>query len=152
VYPEPFWRADGLSGQVVSDQGPVKITFDNSPPNGGPGVLLGFLEGRDAREQGARSAPARRKAVLDCFVHYFGPKAASPRSYVEHNWAEEVWTRGCYVGYTPPGVLTGFGSALREPVGRVHWAGSETATVWNGYMDGAVSSGERAAREVLAHL
>jgi monoamine oxidase len=152
VYPEPFWRADGLSGQVVSDQGPVKITFDNSPPNGGPGVLLGFLEGRDARELGARSAAARRKAVLDCFVRYFGPKAANPRSYVEHNWADEVWTRGCYVGYTPPGVLTGFGSALREPVGRIHWAGSETATVWNGYMDGAVSSGERAAREVLAHL
>jgi monoamine oxidase len=114
--------------------------------------MLGFLEGHDARVQGARSAAARKKAVLDSFVRYFGPKAAKPRAYVEQNWAEEVYTRGCYVGYTPPGVLTEFGEALRKPVGRIHWAGSETATVWNGYMDGAVSSGERAAKEVLARL
>jgi monoamine oxidase len=152
IYSEPFWRKDGLSGQVVSDTGPVKITFDNSPPGGSPGVMLGFLEGHDARVQGTRSAAARKKAVLDSFVRYFGSKAAKPRAYVEQNWAEEVYTRGCYVGYTPPGVLTEFGEALRKPVGRIHWAGSETATVWNGYMDGAVSSGERAAKEVLARL
>jgi len=152
IYSEPFWRKDGLSGQVISDTGPVKITFDNSPPGGSPGVMLGFLEGHDARVQGARSAAARKKAVLESFVRYFGPKAANPRSYVEQNWANEVYTRGCYVGYTPPGVLTEFGEALRRPIGRIHWAGAETATVWNGYMDGAVSSGERAAKEVLARL
>jgi monoamine oxidase len=152
IYSEPFWRKDGLSGQVNSNEGPVKLTFDNTPPGGSPGVILGFLEGHNARVLGAASASARRKAVIDNFVRYFGPKAAKPRAYVEHNWAEEVWTRGCYVGYTPPGVLTEFGEALRRPVGRIHWAGSETATVWNGYMDGAVSSGERAAAEVLARL
>jgi monoamine oxidase len=152
IYSEPFWRTDGLSGQVISDTGPVKITFDNSPPGGSPGVMLGFLEGHDARVLGARSAAARKKAVLDSFVRYFGSKAAKPRAYVEQNWAEEVYTRGCYVGYTPPGVLTEFGEALRKPIGRIRWAGAETATVWNGYMDGAVSSGERAAKEVLARL
>ncbi len=152
IYSEPFWRKNGLSGQVVSDQGPIKITFDNSPPGGSPGVMLGFLEGHDARVLGAASAATRRKAVIDCFVRYFGQQAAKPRAYVEQNWSQEVWTRGCYVGYTPPGVLTEFGEALRRPVGRIHWAGSETATVWNGYMDGAVSSGERAAAEVLARL
>ena len=130
----------------------MKITFDNSPPGGSPGVLLGFLEGHDARVLGAASAAARKKAVLDSFVRYFGQKAAKPRAYVEQNWASEVYTRGCYVGYTPPGVLTEFGEALRRPVGRIHWASAETATVWNGYMDGAVSSGERAAAEVLARL
>jgi monoamine oxidase len=49
----------------------------------------------------------------------------------------------------PPGGWTQFGPALREPVGAIHWAGAETATVWNGYMDGAVQSGQRAASEVL---
>lgn len=51
-----------------------------------------------------------------------------------------------------PGALTSFGDALRAPFGRVHWAGSETSTFWVGYMDGAVRSGERAAKEVMARL
>ena len=135
-----------------SNEGAVKITFDNTPPGGSPGVMLGFLEGHNARVLGAASAAARKRAVLDDLVRYFGPKAAHPRAYVEHNWAEEVWTRGCYVGYTPPGVLT---SSARRCAGRSAAStgpASETATVWNGYMDGAVSSGERAAAEVLARL
>jgi len=49
-------------------------------------------------------------------------------------------------------VLTAYGPALRAPVGNVHWAGTETSTYWNGYMDGAVRSGERAAAEVLAEI
>jgi monoamine oxidase len=68
------------------------------------------------------------------------------------NWSAEAWTRGCYVGYTAPGVLLDYGAAIRAPVGRIHWAGAETSDYWNGYMDGAVRSGERAAREVLAEL
>jgi monoamine oxidase len=149
VYDRPFWRDAGLTGQVVSDEGPVKITFDNSPPDGRPGVMLGFLEGHEARVWGQRSAKERRAAVLGSFARYFGDAARSPKRYLEQNWAEEEWTRGCYVGYTPPGVLTEYGTALRAPIGRIHWAGAETATLWNGYMDGAVRSGERAAAEVL---
>ena len=45
-------------------------------------------------------------------------------------------------------MLLDYGPALREPVGRIHWAGTETATEWCGYMDGAVSSGERVAAEL----
>jgi monoamine oxidase len=150
IYPEPFWRAEGLSGQATSLMGPVKLTFDNSPPDGSPGVLLGFLEGRQARELGRLAPDGRRAAVVDCFARYFGPRAAEPDRYVERVWADEEWTRGCYGCYMPTGGWTGYGSALRAPVGRIHWASAETATVWSGYMDGAVSSGERAAREVLA--
>jgi monoamine oxidase len=152
VYPTPFWRADGLAGQVTSDTGPIKITFDNSPPDGSPGVLLGFVEGHDARVFGTMSAADRQAAAIACFVRYFGPKAAHPVGYIEMNWSEEQWTRGCYVGYTPPGVLTDYGPAIRAPVGRIHWAGAETSDYWNGYMDGAVRSGERAAAEVLASI
>jgi monoamine oxidase len=150
IYDEPFWRGEGLSGQATSTTGPIKLTFDNSPPDGSPGVLLGFLEGRRARELGRLAAEERRAAVIDCFTRFFGPRAASPERYVERLWAEEEWTRGCYGCHMPTGTWTSYGEALREPLGTLHWAGSETATVWSGYMDGAVSSGERAAAEVLA--
>jgi len=150
VYDEPFWRGEGLTGEGTSDRGPVKVTFDNSPPDGSPGVLLGFLEGRHARELGRVGAEERRAAVLDCFGRLFGPRAARPDDYVERLWAEEEWTRGCYGCHMPAGAWTSYGPALRPPIGPLHWAGSEYATVWNGYMDGAVSSGEHAASEVLA--
>ncbi|MGZ8737941.1 MAG: flavin monoamine oxidase family protein [Nocardioides sp.] len=148
VYPEPFWRADGLNGQVASDEGPVKITFDVSPPSGTPGVMMGFLEGGAAREMARRTASERRAAVLECFVRYFGPKAADPVEYLERDWTAEEFTRGCYGAHFAPGVWTSYGHALRTPVGRVHWAGTECSPVWNGYMEGAVRSGEAAADEV----
>lgn len=152
VYDEPFWRDAGLSGQATSVRGPVKVMFDNSPPSGRPGVLLGFLEGRQARELGQWEPEARAGAVVDCFARVFGERARSPDDYLEKVWADEQWTRGCYGCYMPPGGWVSFGAALRAPVGRIHWAGAETATVWNGYMDGAVQSGERAADDVLDAL
>jgi monoamine oxidase len=148
VYPKPFWRAAGLNGYSNSDRPPIPFTYDNSPPSGRPGVLLGFIVGSDARRLGAVSPGARRHAVLGAFTRLFGPEAARPRTLIEHNWSDEVWTRGCYAGFMPPGVWSDFGSALRAPVGRIHWAGTETSEIFNGYMDGAVRSGERAAREV----
>jgi monoamine oxidase len=152
IYSEPFWRHEGLTGQGMSDDGPVRLTFDNSPPSGAPGVLLGFLEGRRARELGRLPAEGRRSAVVDCFARLYGPRAAKPDAYVERLWAEEEWSRGCYGCHMPPGAWTSYGPALRDPIGRLHWAGAEYATVWSGYMDGAVRSGERAAREALARL
>jgi monoamine oxidase len=152
IYDEPFWRAENLSGQGTSDAGPVKLTFDNSPPSGAPGVLLGFLEGRQARELGRLHANERRAAVLDCFARLFGPRAGRPDAYVERLWAEEEWSRGCYGCHMPTGAWTAYGPALREPIGPLHWAGAEYATVWNGYMDGAVRSGEAAASAVLERL
>ena len=152
IYAEPFWRSEGLSGQAASDIGPVRLMFDNSPPDGSPGVLLGFLEGRRARELGRLSADERRTAVIDCFARMFGPRAAAPDEYVERLWAEEEWTRGCYGCHMPTGAWTNYGPALRAPIGPLHWAGAEYAHVWNGYMDGAVRSGEATAAEVLERL
>jgi len=152
LYDEPFWREQGLSGQLTSDGGPVKVVFDNSPPDGRPGVLLGFLEGNQARRLGRVSDEERREAVIGCFARFFGPRAASPREYVDKNWAADEWTRGCYGAFFPPNTWLAFGDALRAAIGPIHWAGAETATRWMGYMDGAVSSGERAAGEVLAQL
>jgi monoamine oxidase len=149
IYDEPFWRAEGLSGQGASERGPVRLTFDNSPPDGSPGVLLGFLEGRRARELGRLPEEERRTAVIDCFTRMFGPRARAPDAYVERHWAEEEWTRGCYGCLMPTGAWTNYGPALHPPIGPLHWAGAEYAHVWNGYMDGAVRSGEATAAELV---
>ena len=151
AYDEPFWRADGLNGQAISDVGPVKVTFDNSPPSGRPGVLMGFLEGNEARTWARRPLDERRDAVVSCFVRYFGDRAADPVEYVERDWMDEEFTRGCYGAHFTPGVWTAYGHALRAPVGRVHWAGAECSDVWNGYMEGAVRSGEAAAAAIAGH-
>ncbi len=150
AYPTPFWRAAGLNGQAASDRGPVKVTFDVSPPGGEVGVLLGFVEGGDARRWARLDPAARRADVLGCFVRYLGPQAAEPTAYVEKDWAAEEYSRGCYGAHLAPGVWTSFGDALRPPVGRVHWAGAEYASVWSGYMEGAVRSGRATAAEVSA--
>jgi monoamine oxidase len=152
IYDRPFWREEGLSGQATSDAGPARVVFDNSPPDGSPGVLLGFLEGRLARQWGVRAAAERRDAVLGGHARLFGARAARPERFIERVWADEEWTRGCYGCLMTPGGWTEYGRALRAPVGPLHWAGAETATVWNGYMDGAVQSGERAASELLSNL
>lgn len=152
LYDEPFWRSDGLSGQATTDAGAVRLTYDNSPPDGSPGVLLGFLEGSRARQFGRLAPEQRRRTVVDTFARLFGPRAARPERYIERLWADEEHSRGCYGAHMPTGAWTAYGPALREPVGPIHWAGTETAMIWNGYMDGAVRSGEAAAREVSAAL
>jgi monoamine oxidase len=152
VYDRPFWRDAGLNGTAVSTDGFVSATFDDSPPEGSPGIIFGFVGGDMARRYAATSPASRRASVLDEFATFFGEQARRPRDYFETSWAAERWTRGCPVGIAGPGTLLAYGAALRDPVGRIHWAGTETAGYWNGYMDGAVSSGERAAREVLGEL
>ena len=152
VYDRPFWRDDGLNGQVVSDEGALRVTFDDSPPDASHGILVGFIAGEECRALDA-AAPEERagRAVAD-LVRYFGPAAASPLEVVQQHWPAEPYTRGGPVAVFSPGLLTGFGPALRAPVGPVHWAGTETATEWCGYIDGALSSGVRAAAEVVASL
>ena len=150
IYDEPFWRAEGLSGQAISLPGPVQVVFDNTPPNGDPGVLMGFIEGRDARVLGPVPEAERRRVVVENLARIFGERAANPTGYVEKDWSSETYSRGCYAGVPTPGTWTAYGRALREPVGRIHWAGTETATRWMGYFDGAIQAGKRAAGEVLA--
>ena len=149
VYKEPFWRADGLSGEAVTDAGPVTLTFDSSPRDGSAGVLLGFVGGPEARELAALPPAERRAPVLACLERLYGPRAAHPVHYAEQTWSEEDWSGGGPTSNFGPGGWTECGPALRAPAGRLHWAGTETATVWSGYMEGALQAGERVAAEVL---
>jgi monoamine oxidase len=152
TYEAPFWREDGYSGFVLADDGTVGFVFDDSPADGTTGALVGFVVANEARIWSEHDASERREQVLADFARYFGSRAAEPVEYVERAWANEPWSGGCYAGNMTPGTMTGYGEALREPVGRIHWAGTETATRWCGYMDGAIRSGERAAREVGERL
>jgi monoamine oxidase len=153
VYERPFWREDGLNGFGLNDKGPVKVMFDNTPPEGDPGVLIGFVGGDAWRTfGGTRSASRRRDAVLANFAEAVGEAALQPIDYFEQDWVSEGWTAGGPTSLAGPGTLVGFGPQLREPFKRVHWAGTERSTYWQGYMDGAVRSGERAAVEVLEAL
>lgn len=149
AYDEPFWRRDGLSGQAASIAGPLSAVFDNTAPGGSPGVLLGFFEGAAARRFSRRSADERREAVVAAFTRLFGPRARHPHTYVEKDWSADPFSGGGYTAVLGPGTWTGYGRALRQSVGRIHWASTETATIWTGYIDGAIRSGERVADEIL---
>jgi monoamine oxidase len=151
VYDRPFWRDQGLNGTAVSTTGPIAATFDDSPPSGMPGIIFGFVGGDALRTFLRYPLAQRRQQIIDQLAGLFPDPANSaraPRQYLEKFWPRDRWSGGGPVGVAPPGTLTTYGPALRAPFGRVHWAGTETSTYWNGYMDGAVRSGERAAAEV----
>jgi monoamine oxidase len=148
VYGDPFWRADGLSGQSFAPGSPANLTIDSCTDTASPGMLTVITEGPVARQIGLLTEAERKRVVLDAVAERFGDKALSPIDYVEQNWAVERYSGGGMIAHTPPGVLTEFGAALREPCGRVHWAGTESSSVMYGFIDGAVRSGERAAAEV----
>jgi monoamine oxidase len=142
VYEKAFWRADGLSGQgIFRSDSPICSMFDNTPPSGRPGVLMGFLGGRQWRAWAHRPARERRGAVLRAFAKVVGRDALRPTDYFEQDWTTQEWTRGGPTSVAAPGVLTEFGEWRDRAFGRVHWAGAEHADYWNGYMDGAVRSG-----------
>jgi monoamine oxidase len=149
AYETPFWRAKGQSGQALSDEGPVFITFDVSPSHTGPGILLGFS---DSRTFDPLPDHHRREVALGCFADIFGDAALDPVDYLDHCWSLEPFAPGGPTAAVPPGSWTRFGPWLRRPVGPVHWAGTETADEWTGFMDGAVRSGRRAAAEVAERL
>jgi monoamine oxidase len=150
VYDEPFWRADGLCGQSAAPGTLAPVTIDACSDSGTPGILCVVIEGPTAREYDRMDDAERRQAVLDTLVDRFGAKAGKSVDYVEQNWSREPYSAGGMLSHAPPGVLTEFGHALREPCGRIHWAGTESSAKMCGWIDGAIRSGERAATEVMA--
>ncbi len=153
LYDEPFWRAEGLNGQLISSAGPARMSNDSClPEDGSPGIILAFLEGESARVAGRWSTADRHDALRAELARHFGPRAATPTSIVERGWADEQWTRGCYNSNFGPCGLLHFADALSKPIGSITWASTETATAWAGYMEGAVQAGQRAARETVVSL
>ncbi len=147
-YDTPFWRDAGLSGEAVTDAPPVSVCFDNSSQDGAVACLLSFVVGQPAIEWSARDPDQRKAAVLAQLERWFGPKAGRPMHWHEQDWGAEPWTRGCPIGNFPPGSARTLAPILREPCGRIHWAGTETAREWAGFMEGALEAGDRVAVEV----
>ena len=152
VYDRAWWRDRGLSGVAFADTGPVQMVVDDSPEGGQPGVLVGFITGGPARDLRPLSADERREAALGAIGQALADDAPRPVAYRDLNWLDERWSRGAPVGLMGPGVLTEVGPSLRPPVGPVHWAGTDTATAWHGYVEGGIQAGERAADEVVRAL
>ncbi|MCX5071179.1 flavin monoamine oxidase family protein [Streptomyces sp. NBC_00513] len=152
VYDTPFWREQGLSGTTISDEGPIFITFDASPPDASRGVILGFIGGDYAREWDEVDADERRLRALSALGDLFGERAIEPRGYTDQRWGEEEWLGGGPTAAPGPGSVASLHARLAEPVGPIHWAGTETARRWAGFMDGAVAAGERAARQTAIEL
>ena len=150
IYDEPFWRADGLSGQSAAPGSLVTLTIDACTDTGDPGIMCAITEGPDARRLGRLSDAERKAAIIGELVDRFGDRARVPVEYHEQNWTTERYSGGGMISHTPTGVLTQFGYTLREPCGRVHWAGTESSAIMCGWIDGAIRSGERAAAEVMS--
>jgi monoamine oxidase len=152
VYEAPWWRAEGLSGQVLVVGGRIDVTFDCSPGDGSAGVITGFFEGAQAMAAAELGEEGRRDHVVGVCAEALGEQARDWVYYVDRDWSAEEFTRGCYGAHLPPGAWTQLGPGLRRPVGALHWAGTETARRWMGYIEGAIESGQRAAAEADAAL
>jgi monoamine oxidase len=154
IYPEPYWRADGLNGASLDYRSVVGETADSGVPESYSkhGIMTGFIYAAQARRVAPLQPAERQKIVLDEMAQRFGPKALAPLEYHEMNWSTQQWTRGCFTGFLTPGATTLFRSAVRDPVGPLHWAGTETSTVWPSFIDGAIRSGERAVAQIKARV
>lgn len=152
VYDEPFWRKDGLSGEVIAPDQHLQMTLDTSAPDKPHGLLMSFSFADQAIELAKLSARERKEHVLEALAQRFGQRALSPIEFFEHDWKNDPWTRGCHVSYLAPGVITNCGHVLREPFGRIHWATTESSPLWNGNLDGAIRAGEYAAELAINQL
>ncbi len=148
VYDEPFWRADGLTGEALTDSAPGGLTFDVSPPDASCGILVGFAGGDDARQLESLSEAEGREAILKGFARLYGNRALKPEGWASRAWKQEQWSQGGPVAIGPPGAITSTRDSLTKPLGRIHWAGTETSPLRGGFIDGAIRAGERAATEI----
>jgi monoamine oxidase len=150
IYREPFWRREGLNGESFDYVSILGETVDSSVPErfSKTGILTGFIYAEQACKVAALAADERRNLVLAELAKRFGRRSLAPVRYLESSWSSQQWTGGCFTGYLTPGATVAFRSAVRDPVGPLHWAGTETATAWPSFIDGAIRSGERSAREI----
>ncbi|MCV7411623.1 monoamine oxidase [Mycobacterium florentinum] len=149
-YDEPFWRADGLSGQSAAPDSPATLTIDACTDTADPGIMCIITEGPAARKLTALDEAEQKEILIGELVDRFGDKSKAHREFHLQNWSMERYSGGGMIGHAAPGVLTEYGYTLRQPCGRIHWAGTESSAIMCGWIDGAIRSGERAASEVTA--
>ncbi|KAM9181446.1 amine oxidase [flavin-containing] A [Dugong dugon] len=154
-YKEAFWKKKDYCGCMIieDEEAPISITLDDTKPDGSLPAIMGFILARKSHRFAKLHKEIRKRKICELYAKVLGSQEAlQPVHYEEKNWCEEQYSGGCYTAYFPPGIMTQYGRVIRQPVGRIYFAGTETATQWSGYMEGAVEAGERAAREILNAL
>ncbi|XP_038658015.1 amine oxidase [flavin-containing] [Scyliorhinus canicula] len=154
-YRESFWKKNDCCGSMIiqDEESPIELTLDDCKPDGSVPAITGFILSRKARKLTNLTKEARKQKICEIYAKALGSEEAlHPVHYEEKNWCEEQYSGGCYTAYFPPGILTQYGKIIRQPFEKIYFAGTETATEWSGYMDGAVQAGERAAREILHEM
>jgi monoamine oxidase len=152
AYERPFWQSMSFSGQAVGTSGLLSVVFENTDQCARTHSLLGLVVGQAARSFVEMSCDQRKQRILEELTRFFGPAAAHPIDYADHDWSHDRFSGGCPTGLFNVGTLSQHGDMLRRPIGRIHWAGTETARQCVGYMEGALESGERAADEIVRAL
>jgi monoamine oxidase len=158
TYSSPWWREAGLVGKFESVIGPICFSWDISDLSKKQYSLAIFVAGRVAAEWHKLDELAREEAIIEHLATLVGENsslASKARNILEFNMVE--WTKEEFIGGAPtsvlgPGMLKKFGTVLREPVGNIHFGGGETAYEWKGYMEGAITAGQRVAKEVADEL
>lgn len=149
IYERPWWREHGWSGQMSADEGPVRVSFDTTDPGCQRGVLMGFFEGSEAETVSRLSVSLRRRLFLESLSGVFGPQAAEALDYVDRDWVTDPYTQGCHGAHFAPGLWRVNGQLLAEPFGRIHFAGAEYSSEFNGYIEGALLSAQEAASTIV---
>lgn len=156
IYKEAWWRRLGLTGSFTDLKGPLCLSRDTSSERDEQYSITCFVVGDPARKWAKLSKTQRRDDLLDSLTRLVGEEGAKfVRTYIdvrETIWMTQTWSHGGPVPVPGPGTWKRLGDALREPFNSIHFVGTETAFMWKGYMEGALTSGDRGAGEVIAAL
>ncbi|KAE8139717.1 hypothetical protein BDV38DRAFT_291004 [Aspergillus pseudotamarii] len=152
-YDRPWWRSEGFNGYFASYTGPVILARDTSVDERNHFSLTCFVNGQPGRDWGKLYPHERRAVVLKQIAKIFNADANSeafrPIEVFDQVWKHEEFSRGALAPVHAIGHLTKYASVYGKPVGNIHFVGTEYSTEWKGYMEGALCSGERGAREVV---
>lgn len=152
VYEKPWWRDRGFSGISDGAVGPFDATVDASPTNGSHGVLVLFAGAGRAEEMLEHGSAEDRVMLAKHWAsRLFGDNASKIIVGKSIDWVNDPFSRGGYASRR--GITSGADApGLFTPIRNLHFAGSETADHWRSFMDGAIQSGVRAAREAIESL
>jgi monoamine oxidase len=149
VYPKPFWRDKGFSGASTCLDEVVELSVDNSVLGSDKGIITSLIHADRAKELLKLSDQDRKNVLLKAYANLFGEEAMNPIMYHDYSFTNNPWIGGAYSGYYKNGIFSKYGAHIAKPFGNIHWAGTETSTLFKGFMEGAVLSGERVAKEIL---
>jgi monoamine oxidase len=147
-----FWRDQGCNGETYSDRGYQNTWEVSRAQPGAAGILVDYTGGTIGASFGSGTVSSLAKQ----FLNQIGPvlpgasKAWNGRATLDF-WTAYPWTKGSY-SYWKVGQYTRFSGAEGERSGNCHFCGEHTSQDFQGYLNGGVETGERAAGEIFADL